>query len=141
MSRKVILSLVAACLIAALPAGADTVKKSKAKQGTSTMKTRVWTETSRLASLLQDVQTTVSLSGGSWKTVANEANALANKVYGHTSGSSAARALAKDLRMHVRELHKAAMEGDADEARRHAREALPFAYKLIDWSTPPMATT
>lgn len=130
MQRKVVLILVAAFLIAALPAAA-------AKTTKSTMKTRVWTETTRLASLLQDVQTNVSLSGDSWKRIANEANALANKVYGHTSGNSAARALAKDLRMHVRELHKAAMNGDASEAKRHAKEALPFAYKLIDWGAPP----
>ena len=126
MSRKVVLMFAAVLLIATLPAAAQ-----------SKMKTRVWTETTRLASLLQDVQSNVSLSGDSWKRIANEANALANKVYGHTSGSSAARALARDLRSHVRELHKAAMSGDAAEAKRHAKEGLPFAYKLIDWSAPP----
>lgn len=135
MSRKFVLSLVAAFLIAAVPAAAAE-KASK-----STMKTRVWTESARLASLLSDVQTKVSLTSGSWRTIANEANALANKVYGHTSGNKAARALATDLRIHVREMRKAAMAGDAAEAKRHAREALPFAYQLIDWATPPMSTT
>lgn len=124
MSRKIVWMFVAACLIAALPAAAQS----------ASMKTRVWTETAALATLLSDVQTNVTLSGSAWRTIANEANARANKVYARTSGNKAARGLATELRMHVREMHKAAMKGDAAEAKRHAREALPFAYQLIDWA-------
>jgi hypothetical protein len=131
MSRKVFLSLVVASLVAIVPTSIDAQS--------STMKTRVWTDTARLATLLSDVQTTVPLSAGTWRTVANEGNALANKVYGHAGGNTAARALATDLRTHVREMRTAAMAGDAAEAQRHAREALPFAFQLIDWAE--MATT
>ena len=46
-----------------------------------------------------------------------------------------ARGLAGDARAHVREMHKAAMKGDADGARTHAGLALPFVYQLIDWSS------
>jgi len=46
-----------------------------------------------------------------------------------------ARGLATDARAHVREMHKAAMKGDAEGARAHAAMALPFVYQLIDWSS------
>jgi hypothetical protein len=100
----------------------------------SKMKTRVWTEATRLSALLHDAQTTVSVNETVWRTIGNEANALANKLYGHTAGNSAARALARDARMHVREFRAAALAGNATEARRHAAEALPFVNRLADWS-------
>lgn len=96
----------------------------------------VWNDTTRLEALLTDAQTNVSVNGDTWKKVANEANSLANRVYMHASGNATARSAARDLRTHVRELHKAAMAGDAAGVRTHASMALPYAHKLVDWSTP-----
>ena len=81
-------------------------------------KARVHDYSTRLASLLADTQGKAMIGPASWKAIANEANALAG-----------------DARAHVREMHKAAMKGDADGARTHAGLALPFVYQLIDWSS------
>ena len=106
----------------ALPAAAAT-KTSKAKA-------RVASDTTRLAALLNDVQHTASFDSNVWKTTVNEANTLANRIYANTGG----REQARHLRMHVREMRKSALKDDAAAARPHAREALPFAYQLIDWA-------
>ncbi|HEX8153373.1 MAG TPA: hypothetical protein VF698_09625 [Thermoanaerobaculia bacterium] len=123
MIRKSLFSLVLLLLIAT-----PTLAQTKTKA-------RVAADASRLASLLQDVQNKSTVSEAAWKTIANEGNALANRVYGYTSGQKTARTAATELRKHVRLMRTAAMKGDADEARKHASEALPFAYKLIDWAT------
>ena len=98
-------------------------------------KGRVHDYSTRLASLLADTQGTATLSPASWKAIANEANALANKLYAATAGSAKARGLARDARAHVREMHKAALKGDAVGAKAHAAMALPFVNQLIDWSS------
>jgi hypothetical protein len=97
-------------------------------------KMRVYNDSTRLASLLQDTQSRASLSPASWKAIANEANALANRIYANARGD--ARPIARDAREHVRELHHAAVSGDAAGAQSHAGMALPFVYRLIDWSAP-----
>ena len=88
----------------------------------------------RLASLLADTQDKAALSGAAWKSIANEANALANKLYASTSGKW--RTDAKEARTHVRLMHEAAMKGDADGAKSHAGMALPYVYKIIDATGP-----
>ncbi len=108
----------------------------KTTTASSTAKDRVYNDATRLAALLQDAQTTNNVDSNVWKVVANEANSLANKLYGSTSGSSAARKDATDARMHVRAFRDAAMNGDAAGARAHASEAMPYVTKLIDWSSP-----
>jgi hypothetical protein len=118
------------CLVAIAPLNAATAKAS------SSMKNSVWDDSTRLAALLHDSQTSVSVSADVWKTIGNEANSLANRLYGHTAGNATARALARDARMHVREMRAAALAGNAAEARRHASEAMPFVNKLTDWSAP-----
>lgn len=95
---------------------------------------RVFNDATRLAALLNDAQTGSNLSADTWKVIANEANALANRIYGNTAGNSVARSAARDLRMHVRQLRTAALAGDAAAAKSHASQALPYAYTLIDWS-------
>ena len=100
------------------------------------MKTHVWNDATRLSALLHDAQANVNVSADVWRTIGNEANSLANRLYGHTAGNSTARALARDARMHVREMREAALAGNATEARRHAAEALPFVNKLADWGAP-----
>lgn len=102
----------------------------------SKTKMRVEADATRLAALLQDVAAKdITVNEAGWRTIANEANSLANRLYGYTSGNKTARAAATSLRMHVREMRKSAMAGDAAAAREHARQAMPFATKLIDWST------
>jgi hypothetical protein len=87
-----------------------------------------------LAALLADTQGKATLSAASWKSIANEANALSNKLYASTSGKT--RTAAKDARTHVREMHAAAMKGDADGAKPHAAQALPYVYTVIDATAP-----
>jgi hypothetical protein len=99
-------------------------------------KTAVHENATRLASLLADTQSSASLSEASWKVIANEANMLANRLYAETGGNATAHKAATDARAHVREMHAAAMKGDAAGAKAHASMALPFVYTLIDWSAP-----
>jgi hypothetical protein len=98
-------------------------------------KARTHDYSTRLASLLSDAQSKAMLSPATWKAIANEANALSNKLYASTAVNAKARGLARDARAHVREMHKAAMAGDAEGAKAHAGMALPFVYQLIDWSS------
>lgn len=125
MLRKTLLAV--ALIVALVPLDVSAKPKSKSKM-------RVSNDATRLASILQDVQANINVSSDAWRTVVNEANSLANRIYGNTSGNATARAAARDLRMHVREMRKAALNGDAAGARQHAREALPFAYTLDDWA-------
>ena len=142
MKRKNVFSLlVIGCLSVATVFGqttttTTTTTKTKTKRTTASasMKTRVQNDATRLAGLLRDAQTTVTVNADVWKTVANEANSLANRLYGDTSGNATARAAAKNLRTHVREFRDAAMAGDAAGARDHASQAMEFVTQLIDWS-------
>jgi len=140
MKRKTISSLfVIGCLsVAPLFAQTTTTTTTKTKTKTKTsasMKTRVNDDATRLAGLLHDAQTSVTVNADVWKTVGNEANSLANRLYGETGGNATARAAAKNARMHVREFREAAMNGDAAGARDHASQAMQFVTQLIDWST------
>jgi hypothetical protein len=145
MKRKSVFSLFVIGCLAVAPLFAQTTTttttttKTKTKRPTATasvsMKTRVNNDATRLAALLSDAQTTITVNADVWKTVANEANSLANRLYGDTSGNATARAAAKNARMHVREFRDAALNGDAAGARDHASQAMQFVTQLIDWST------
>lgn len=102
-------------------------------ESTTHKHTKVWNDATRLAALLSDVQHTGNFEPATWKVVANEANMLANRIYAGASGKTA-KAAAKDLRTHVRQMRDSAMGGDASGARQHANEAQPFVYQIIDWS-------
>ncbi len=99
-------------------------------------KARVYNDSTRLAALLNDAQTTITVSSDVWRVVANEANSLANRIYGATGGNATARAAARNAREHVRLFRQAALAGDAAGARTHATEAMTYVTKLIDWSAP-----
>jgi hypothetical protein len=117
MSKLVRTVLIVLC-ICALPVYAKS-KKSNPVSG----------DADRIAAILTDAQNTkVNFSADAWRVTANEANALANRIYDRSGG----RAEARDLRAHVRQMHDAAMKGDASGARSHAGMAAPFAYKLTD---------
>ncbi len=114
-----------------------TTKTTRAHHAmSSSSKTRVYADATRLASLLQDAQTTDNVDSAVWKVVANEANSLANRIYGSTSGSATARKAATEARTHVRAFRDAALAGDAAGARTHAGEAMQYVTQLIDWSSP-----
>lgn len=95
---------------------------------------RVWTDATRLAALLRDLETEVTISPALWRTIGNEALTLANRIYARTARNRDPRAAATELRTHVRQLRAAARRGDAVAVRRHADAALPSAYRLIEWS-------
>lgn len=76
----------------------------------------------------------VTVTDTMWRTIANEANTLANRIYGRTARTKTARAAATEVRMHVREFRTAALRGDAASARKHASEAMPALYRLIEWA-------
>lgn len=101
----------------------------------SSMKSRVLNDASRLGSLLRDAQTTVNVNSDVWKTVSNEANSLANRLYGETSGNATARTAARNLRDEVRQFRTAAQSGDASTARDHANSAMQYVTQLIDWAS------
>ena len=117
MSKIVRTALIVLCIC-----GAPLYAKSKKNSAVSN-------DAGRLAAILADAQNTkVNFSSDAWRVTANEANTLANRIYTRSGG----RAEARDLRTHVRQMHDAAMKGDASGARSHAGMAMPFAYKLTD---------
>jgi hypothetical protein len=96
---------------------------------------RLLNDSNRLAAVLADTQAKANVSDAVWKTVANEANTLADRVHASAKSSSTRKAAAS-ARTHVREMRAAAMKGDAAGARMHAAEALPFVYQIIDAAAP-----
>lgn len=96
---------------------------------------RIGSDVNRLESILATTQN-ANLPSSSLKSVANEANALANRIWAdvHKSlrGQSNAIDAATQLQAHIRMMHKAAASGDTAGVQLHAREALAFAYRLDD---------
>lgn len=88
-------------------------------------------EATRLAAILHDSQSTAAISPAAWKMTANEANALANRLYAAAHSASEKKA-AREVRSHVREMHAAAMKGDDAGAKSHAGMALPFVNQIVD---------
>jgi hypothetical protein len=113
-----------------------THKTHHAKHPAGSSKASVLSDATRLGAVLQDVQTNATVPAATWKSVGNEADVLANRIYSHTAGDAKAHKIAKDLRMHVREMQSAAKGGDAAGAKTHASQALPYANQLADWATP-----
>jgi ribosomal protein S20 len=150
MLKTTLLSLLILACVLVLPTVAQTPPAPAANQtmGTNPAATKTvhrktlhaahhggaFDDATRLAALLADTQGKATLSPAAWKSIANEANARANKLYAATSGKN--RTAAKEARTHVREMHKAAMKGDADGAKSHAAMALPYVYQIIDATAP-----
>jgi hypothetical protein len=94
---------------------------------------RINTDVNRLESILATAQnSSVAFPQPTLTRIANEANSLANRIWAdaHKLPNAAAVAAASDLRMHVREMHKAAASGDAAGVRMHAGQALSSAVRL-----------
>ncbi len=146
MTRKIFRCFLMMCCVGAAPLLAQTTTttttttktkvSTKSKATSASTKMRVYNDATSLAALLDDAQTTATVSADMWKTIGNEANSLANRIYGATSGNSTARAAAKELRTHVQAFQKAALAGDAATAKEHAGEAMEFVSKLTEWAMP-----
>lgn len=95
----------------------------------------VYARATKLAAILQDAQTTASITSPAWKSVANEAHHLANMLMSDTS-SHTPHELARDARTHVRLMRTAAGNGDAATAKAEAQAALVPVTALIAWSGP-----
>lgn len=91
-------------------------------------------DAARLAAILNDSQTNITVSPAVWKVTAGEANTLANRVYA-AARTSAEKKAAREARTHVREMHAAATKGDDAAAKSHAGMALPYVYQVIDAAT------
>jgi hypothetical protein len=104
----------------------------------ASVKSKVYQQGTRLAAILQDAQTNAAITDNSWNHIGREANSLANGII-------------SDLANTFREQHKIALEvhreifamrvaaardGNAEQARAHARKALVPLAKLLEWSAP-----
>ena len=158
MTRKATAALLTVLLMVALPLFADEKEKGKKEKDKDKAKieksergeekearevkranprrvARINTDVSRLESILVTAQNSaIAFPKPTLTKVANEANSLANRIYAdvHNAHMTNTEALttARDLRMHVREMHKAAEKGDAAGVRLHAGQALTFATRL-----------
>lgn len=105
----------------------------EAKRANPKRVARINMDVNRLESILVTAQNSaIAFPKPTLTKVANEANSLANRIWAdaHKLPNRAAVAAASDLRMHVREMHKAAEKGDAAGVRLHAGQALTFAARL-----------
>jgi len=145
MKKQLIGSLLAgAAMMLAQPLLAhDTGKthghtKTVKTKTTTTVKSRIQSDINRLESILIGVNTKSTLNDAAWRSASNESMALANRIYARVragKGMGPANSLARELREHVKEMHKAAMKGDGAEAKSHANMALGVAYQLDDWAS------
>ena len=98
---------------------------------------RVERDLQRLESLLAGVKTSASISHKSWKSVANEADMLASRIYANVKSAKAERSAVRtagQLRSHVQNMKKEAYKGDYRKTRRHAARALVAATRLEEWA-------
>jgi hypothetical protein len=156
MTRKATAALLTVLLMVALPLFADEKEKGKKEKDKDNAKiekserddenearevksanprrvARINTDVNRLESILVSAQNSaIAFPKPTLTKVANEANSLANRIWAdaHKLPNRAAVAAANNLRMHVREMHKAAEKGDAAGVRLHAGQALTFATRL-----------
>lgn len=147
---SVLLVAIAIALVPAQATGGQSKSKEQVKSSSKASKAtaksaraknkemkRVERDVHRLESLLAGVKTSAKLSDKSWKSVSNEADILANRIYGNVKsfkGEKRALRTAEDLRKQVRSMKKEAHQGDYKQTRRHAERALGLAYRLDEWA-------
>lgn len=121
----------------------STTKVAKAKdagsQKTASKKQskQIHRDVQKLESILAGTKTSAKLSDKSWKSLANEADALADRIYVNVKSATSEKhplRAAEDLRNHVAKMKKEAYQGDYRNTRRHAERALSVAYKLDEWA-------
>ena len=146
MRKPLSLIVLATVLLAAPLMAGETKGKSKsvkaaksaaAKTPRSKAVAKIDRDVNRLETILAGLTTNAQLSEKAWKSVSNEANSLANQIHAAVKSTSTERSAlraASSLRDRVQRLHKEAHNGDATDARRYAREALRYAYRLDEWA-------
>jgi hypothetical protein len=111
-------------IVCALPVSAQRRDRERNRE-------HIRSDASRLSAVLHDLQyERVRFSENVWRTSANEAMVLANRLYDETG----ARPDARDARLHVRQMREAVNHGDFEAARRHAQEAATYVHSVSDWA-------
>lgn len=98
---------------------------------------RVEKDVQRLESLLAGAKTSAKLSDKSWKSMANEAEMLAGRIYSNLKSATVekdALRTAEQLRTHVQNMKKEAFKRDYRNTKRHAARALAAASRLDEWA-------
>ena len=98
---------------------------------------RVEKDVQRLESLLATGKTSSNLTGKSLQSTANEADALAVRILANVKSVNAEKGAVKNaeqLRTHVQNMRKEAMNGNISKTRQHANRALNVATKLDEWA-------
>jgi len=123
MLRKSVQCGLILLLLCALPVAAQHRDRVRNRE-------RIRSDASRLAAVLNDLQyERVRFGENVWRTSANEAMTLANRLY-----DDSGRPEARDARAQVREMRSAVNHGDFAAARDHARQAQAFVHALSDWA-------
>ena len=137
--------------LAVVPADAEAafkwLKRSRAKESKAEVvkqqkkapakHARVERDVQRLESLLAGVKTSAKLSDKAWKSVANEADVLAGRIYVNVKSATTEKKtvrMAEQLRTHVQNMKKEVLQGDYRSTRRHAAKALSAASRLDEWA-------
>lgn len=117
--------LVAFALFVALPAMAS-------------VQSKVYGQGTRLAAILQDAQTNAAITDNSWNKIGREANSLANGIISDLANTfSEQHKIALEVHREIFAMRvAAARDGNAEQARAHARKALVPLTKLLEWSAP-----
>lgn len=108
------------------------VRVQEVRTGKSANLATINSQVNRLESILATTQD-ANLPQSSLMRVANEANMLASRIWSGVHRSmrrTDTMTAATQLRMHIREMRKAAASGDVAGVQMHAREALPYAYRI-----------
>ena len=117
---------------------AETTKPAKPTKAQKKEIARVGRDVHRLESILANVKTSAKLSDKSWKSFANEADVLANRIYTHVKSATTEKNpihAAEQLRTHVQNMKKEAAKRDYRSTRRHAERALSVAAQLDEWAS------
>ena len=127
----------------ASPADAGLTKWFKQKKQVITAKVqrrdkaRVGKDVHRLESILASVKSSQKVSAKSWQSVAKEADTLSIRILANVKSATSDKdplRKAEQLRTHVQNMKKEALNGDYKKTRQHAERALSVATKLDEWA-------
>ena len=98
---------------------------------------RVEKDVQRLESLLATVKDSKKISPKLLQSTANEADVIAARILSNVKSATSDKQPVKNaeqLRTHVQNMKKEALNGNADQSRKHAKNALKVATKLDEWA-------
>jgi len=129
MSRSARWTLIILCVCALPVMAQERDRYDRDRRGDR--RDRIAEDASRLAAELHDLQyERVRFEPGVWRSSANEAMALANRLYDEAGG----RPEANEIRLRIRRLRSEVGRGDYDDARRIAADTMPFVHRLSEWA-------